>query len=59
MFAVLQVDIVLPERMRVRQAHDIAESLQRKLEHMAGVERAFVHIDYEWEHIPADEHKVV
>ena len=43
----------------MHEAHDIGESLQTKLEKLQEVERAFVHIDYEIEHHPTTEHKVV
>ena len=49
---------MLAEDMSLREAHDIGEPLQRKLESMELVERAFVHIDYESEHAPETEHKV-
>jgi cation diffusion facilitator family transporter len=52
----VEVDIVLPEDMPLRQAHDIGEGLQLKLEGLEEVERAFVHSDFEWEHNPAGEH---
>ncbi|KAL3861825.1 hypothetical protein ACJMK2_007840 [Sinanodonta woodiana] len=55
----VEVDIVLPEDMTVRVAHDIGEELQQKLERHAEVERAFVHIDYEATHKPDVEHKVM
>eukprot|EP01006_Ploeotia_vitrea_P044191 TRINITY_DN66816_c8_g2_i5.p1 TRINITY_DN66816_c8_g2~~TRINITY_DN66816_c8_g2_i5.p1 ORF type:complete len:647 (+),score=305.69 TRINITY_DN66816_c8_g2_i5:77-2017(+) len=45
-----EVDIVLPEDMRLKKTHDIGESLEIKIEKLAVVERAFVHIDYEWTH---------
>ncbi|KAI8916637.1 cation efflux family-domain-containing protein [Powellomyces hirtus] len=48
----VEVDIVLPPDMLVCEAHDIAEALQNKLETLANVERAFVHIDYETNHAP-------
>ena len=48
----VEVDIVLPEDMPLKQTHDIGESLQIKLEKLEDVERAFVHIDWEWEHNP-------
>ena len=54
-----QVDIVLPEDMALRKAHNIAETLQRKIEQMNQIERAFVHADYEFHHTPKDEHKYV
>ena len=53
----VEVDIVLPEEMPLKEAHDIGESLQIKLESLEEVERAFVHLDWEFEHEP--EHKKV
>lgn len=55
----MEVDIVLPEDMTLKEAHDIGEPLQQKLESLPEVERAFVHLDYEFEHRPSDEHKQV
>ena len=55
----VRVDIVLPEYMCLRETHDIGESLQRKLENIPEVERAFVHVDYEFSHKPSSEHKIV
>ncbi|KAK7496802.1 hypothetical protein BaRGS_00012011 [Batillaria attramentaria] len=55
----VEMDIVLPEDMSLRVAHDIGESLQQKLENIPEVERAFVHLDYEFTHNPNTEHKVV
>lgn len=55
---VVELDIVLPEEMPLREAHEIGESLQLELEKLEFVERAFVHLDYEWSHKPADEHAV-
>jgi len=51
----VEVDIVLPETMTVMDSHDIAEALQDKIEMLENVERAWVHIDYEYSHKP--EHK--
>ena len=48
----VEVDVVLPEDMPLRQAHDIGESLQNTIEQMPEVERAFVHIDFETAHYP-------
>jgi len=48
----VEVDVVLPEEMPLRQAHDIGESLQNTIEEMGEVERAFVHIDFETAHYP-------
>ncbi|CAM8948890.1 unnamed protein product [Rhodiola kirilowii] len=53
----VEVDIVLPEDMLLNQAHNIGETLQMKLEQLPEVERAFVHIDFEFTHRP--EHKTM
>lgn len=55
----VEVDIVLPEDMSLKEAHNIGESLQQKLEKFKLVERAFVHLDYEIEHNPTEEHKMI
>lgn len=52
-----QVDIELPEDLPLKEAHAIGESLQIKIEELAEVERAFVHLDYECDHKP--EHSVL
>jgi len=54
---ICEVDIVLPETMPLKETHDIGESLEKKIEQLEMVERAFVHIDYEWTHAP--EHKII
>ncbi|KAM3198105.1 hypothetical protein ACQJBY_073297 [Aegilops geniculata] len=51
----VEVDVVLPGDMPLSQAHDIGEALQEKLEQLPEVERAFVHVDFEFTHRP--EHK--
>jgi len=48
----VEVDIVLPADMPLQEAHDIGESLQEKLELVPNIERAFVHLDYEFCHKP-------
>lgn len=48
----VEVDIVLPSEMPLKEAHDIGESLQEKLELLPEIERAFVHLDYEFTHKP-------
>ncbi|MBA0600445.1 hypothetical protein Gorai_006632 [Gossypium raimondii] len=48
----VEVDIVLPANMALQEAHDIGESLQEKLELLPEIERAFVHLDYEFSHKP-------
>ena len=54
----VEAHIVLPPDMNLSEAHDIGESLQNKLESYSEVERAFVHIDYDFEHHPSMEHKM-
>ncbi|KAL6131377.1 PREDICTED: metal tolerance protein 11 [Fragaria vesca subsp. vesca] len=48
----VEVDIVLPAAMPLQEAHDIGEALQEKLELLPEIERAFVHLDYEFSHKP-------
>jgi divalent metal cation (Fe/Co/Zn/Cd) transporter len=55
----VEVDIVLPAEMSMKEAHDIGAALQSKLEKLEEVERAFVHLDYESDHHPSSEHKNV
>lgn len=55
----VEVDIVLPEDMSLKESHNIGESLQNKLEKFPLVERAFVHLDYETTHHPHEEHKPI
>ncbi|CAH1439398.1 unnamed protein product [Lactuca virosa] len=54
----VEVDIVLPEDMRLSEAHNIGEMLQEKLEQLPQVERAFVHTDFEFSHRPEHKPKV-
>lgn len=48
----VEVDIELPEQMHLREAHDIGEDLQNKIEDLPEVERAYVHLDFESRHRP-------
>ncbi|KNE71602.1 cation diffusion facilitator family transporter [Allomyces macrogynus ATCC 38327] len=48
----VEVDIVLPPSMTLQDSHNIGESLQKKLEILPNVERAFVHCDFEFTHRP-------
>lgn len=43
--------------LSLRVTHDVSQTLQRKLEGLADVERAFVHVDYDAEHDVGEEHK--
>ncbi|EXJ68431.1 uncharacterized protein A1O5_08223 [Cladophialophora psammophila CBS 110553] len=49
---VVEVDVVMDPEESLRVSHDIAEDLQMKLESLPNVERAYVHVDYEFEHRP-------
>eukprot|EP00253_Pinus_taeda_P000142 PITA_00142 len=48
----VEVDIVLPSDMHLQEAHDVGEALQEKLESLPDIERAYVHLDYEYSHKP-------
>ena len=52
----VELDIVLPAAMPLREAHDIGEALQLDVERLEYVERAYVHLDYETAHREHDEH---
>lgn len=47
----------MSQDMPLKISHDVSQSLQRKLEGLANVERAFVHVDYEHDHSVHEEHK--
>ncbi|KAH8894485.1 hypothetical protein GQ53DRAFT_744674 [Thozetella sp. PMI_491] len=53
----VEVDIVMDEQTPLKISHDVSQTLQRKLEGLTDVERAFVHVDYEDEHDVFEEHK--
>ncbi|OZJ05198.1 hypothetical protein BZG36_02440 [Bifiguratus adelaidae] len=46
----VEIDIVMPPKSPLNVAHDVGEALQNAIEKMDNVERAFVHLDYEWTH---------
>ena len=48
----MEVDIVMDADTPLHVSHDVSELLQNKLEALPHVERAFVHVDYDWHHIP-------
>ena len=48
----VEIDVVLDPSMRLQDAHDIGQELQDRLETLAEVERAFVHLDWETSHAP-------
>ncbi|KAI9209100.1 uncharacterized protein BJ171DRAFT_557680 [Polychytrium aggregatum] len=53
----VEVDVVLNADMKLREAHDIGESLQMKFESLSDVDRAFVHLDFESAHTPEHREK--
>ncbi|KAF8857277.1 hypothetical protein BDZ45DRAFT_653093 [Acephala macrosclerotiorum] len=53
----VEVDVIMGQEEKLKTTHDVAEKLQRKLEGLADVERAFVHVDYDGEHDIKEEHK--
>lgn len=48
----MEVDIVMDANTPLWKAHDVSQQLQDKLEVLPNVERAFVHVDHEWTHVP-------
>jgi divalent metal cation (Fe/Co/Zn/Cd) transporter len=46
----VEVDLVLPATMPMRQAHDVGERLEVLLESLTDIERAHVHLDWETDH---------
>jgi cation diffusion facilitator family transporter len=56
---IVEVDIIFDPDISLWKAHDIGEALQLRIEHLDGVERCFVHCEYEAEHSPSDEHREV
>jgi divalent metal cation (Fe/Co/Zn/Cd) transporter len=53
----VEIDIIMDEDAPLKVTHDVAQTLQRKVEGLEDVERAFVHVDYDQEHDPFEEHK--
>ncbi|KAK7967082.1 cation efflux family protein [Apiospora aurea] len=53
----VEVDIIMDQDIALRVSHDVSQTLQRKLEGLGDVERAFVHVDYEDVHDIHEEHK--
>ncbi|KAH7305696.1 cation diffusion facilitator 1 [Rhexocercosporidium sp. MPI-PUGE-AT-0058] len=54
-----EVDIIMDRGETLQVTHDVSETLQRKLEGLGDVERAFVHVDYEDSHDITTEHKAL
>ncbi|TDZ44728.1 Metal tolerance protein 7 [Colletotrichum trifolii] len=55
----VEIDVVMDESTPLRISHDVAQELQRKVEGLADVERAFVHVDWEDTHSIQNEHKAL
>lgn len=49
---IAEVDIILAPEMPLKEAHDVGESLQIKLEQIPGITRAYVHLDVDAFHKP-------
>ena len=50
----VELEVILPAAMTVREAHDISLALQQSVEQLSAVERCFVHVD--WKGRDVDEH---
>ncbi|KAE9972061.1 hypothetical protein BLS_004201 [Venturia inaequalis] len=55
----VELDIIMDENAPLKLTHDVSQTLQRKIEGLEDVERAFVHVDYDEDHDPHEEHKRV
>ncbi|EKD18671.1 cation diffusion facilitator 1 [Drepanopeziza brunnea f. sp. 'multigermtubi' MB_m1] len=53
----IEVDIIMDENEQLQVTHDVSQTLQRKLEGLADVERAFAHVDYDGDHSVLDEYR--
>jgi cation diffusion facilitator family transporter len=49
----VELHVLMPADLSLRDSHDVSEGLQKKIERLSYVERAFVHCDYEAD---GDEH---
>ncbi|KAK9768662.1 hypothetical protein K7432_000497 [Basidiobolus ranarum] len=47
----VETHIVLPPGISLKESHDVGEHLQNSLEMLPHVERAFVHVDYNSDHV--------
>eukprot|EP00769_Ergobibamus_cyprinoides_P003213 gnl/Ergobibamus_cyprinoides/444.p1 GENE.gnl/Ergobibamus_cyprinoides/444~~gnl/Ergobibamus_cyprinoides/444.p1 ORF type:complete len:317 (+),score=77.36 gnl/Ergobibamus_cyprinoides/444:127-951(+) len=46
----VEIHLVLPADMTLRDAHDIGDALERKIERSEDIERAYVHLDADFAH---------
>jgi len=55
----VEIHIVMDPQTPLRDSHDVGETLEHQIEQYfhTEVERAFVHMDYEWDHSPSSEHR--
>uniref|UniRef100_A0A1I7ZJ76 ZT_dimer domain-containing protein n=1 Tax=Steinernema glaseri TaxID=37863 RepID=A0A1I7ZJ76_9BILA len=56
----VELHVLMDETLPLKEAHDVSEDLQVKIERMPYVERAFVHVDYKLdgdEHLAAKKYK--
>ncbi|CAI7581343.1 unnamed protein product [Penicillium viridicatum] len=49
----VEVDLVVDEKISLRDSHDVGESLQYIIESVPTVDRAFVHLDYDEWNLPS------
>ena len=56
---IIEVDIVMDPDSTLRETHDVSQALQDKLELLPGVERCYIHTDFETEHTPEHRKKVL
>ncbi|EKX37751.1 hypothetical protein GUITHDRAFT_77758 [Guillardia theta CCMP2712] len=54
---IVELEVILPATMTVRESHDIALELQHRIEALDEVERCFVHVDYQSRQDELPEHK--
>ena len=52
----VEVDVVMNASTPLWKAHDISQQLQDRIEVLPNVERAFVHVDHETDHVPVHIH---
>lgn len=56
---IIEVDIVMHPLSTLRETHDVSQALQDKLELLPGVERCYIHCDFETEHKPEHRKKTL
>ena len=49
---IIEADIVMPKEATLYETHAVSEDLQMALERLPGVERSYVHVDWETRHRP-------